>query len=133
MLSQRQRERDDNHRVVATLADYAAVHALVRSAVRVDPGGLSPRAARAYASLSAGRTLTRRELASAQGWAYNTAKKALGELTDQELAHVTSKTAPARYALVDRSLLGDSGSLLDPSELEEPAAQRPRKPSATAA
>jgi hypothetical protein len=103
--------------VVATPADYAAVHALVRAAVRVDPGSLSPRAGRAYASLAAGHPLTRRELASAQGWAYNTAKSALAELVRLELAHVVSKGAPARYALVDRSLLGGGTGLLDPAEL----------------
>ncbi len=130
LLYQRQRERDDEDRVVATLADYAVVYSLVRAAVRVDLGGLSPRAARAYASLSAGRALTRRELASAQGWAYNTAKKALAELTRQELAHVVSKRAPARYALVDRSLLGDTGALADPRELQPsaPAPKRTRTP-----
>ena len=59
----------------------------------------------------------------AQGWAYNTAKKALGELTQQELARVVSKGAPARYALADRSLLGASVGLLDPAELVADAAQ----------
>ena len=117
LLHQHQREVDDCFRVVATLADYAVVHELVRSAVRVDLDGLSPRAARAYVSLAGGGALTRRELASRQGWAYNTAKKALAELTEQELARVVSKAPPARYALVDRSLLGGTGALLDPREL----------------
>ncbi|MDC3379323.1 hypothetical protein OAX78_03475 [Planctomycetota bacterium] len=128
LLYQRQRERDDNFRVVATVADYAAVHALVRAAVRVDLGGLSPRAARAYGSLSAGKALTRRELAGEQGWAYNTAKKALGELVAQELAHVVTDRAPARYALVDRSLLGGTNGLLDPQELAAGAQVSTRKP-----
>jgi hypothetical protein len=132
LLHQRQRERDAEGRVLATPADYAQVHALVRAAVRVDPGSLSPRAARAYASLAAGHPLTRRELASAQGWAYNTAKSALAELVRLELAQVVSKGAPARYALVDRSLLGAGTGLLDPAELASapaPAAsRRSRKP-----
>ena len=89
----------------------------------MDVGDLSPRAARAYASLAAGQALTRRELAQAQGWAYNTAKKSLAELVEQELARVVNKGTPARYALVDRSLLGSPGSLLDPADLVTDAAQ----------
>ena len=131
LLYQRQRERDEHQRVVATLADYAAVHDLVRSAVRVDLEGLSPRAARAYTSLAAGQALTRRELAQREGWAYNTAKKSLAELVAQELARVSNVGPPARYALVDRSLLGHAGALLDPAELQEPALKR--QPSASAA
>ena len=126
LLHQRQRARDAQFRVVATPADYAAVWELVRAAVRVDVGDLSPRAARAYASLAAGQALTRRELAQAQGWAYNTAKKSLAELVQQELARVVNKGTPARYALVDRSLLGSPGSLLDPADLVTDAAQPSR-------
>ncbi len=60
LLYQRQRDRDEHQRVVATPADYAAVHGLVRAAVRVDLDGLTPRAARAYTSLVASPALTRR-------------------------------------------------------------------------
>lgn len=76
LLFQRQRQRDEALRVVATPADYRAVHALVKAAAPADVAGLSARAARAYASLSGRRALTRREVAAEQGWAYNTAKRA---------------------------------------------------------
>lgn len=126
LLHQRQRQRDDQFRVVATPADYAAVHRLVTTALRVELQGLSSRAARAYAALAERPAQTRRELAVSQGWAYNTAKKALAELLDQELARRTNETAPARYALVDRALLGGPGALLDPCELEQEGGVAPQ-------
>ncbi|MEZ6189483.1 MAG: hypothetical protein R3F62_31345 [Planctomycetota bacterium] len=122
LLHQRQREHDEHGRLVATPADYAAVYQLVRAAVRVDLECLSPKAASAYRLLAeAGRPLSRRGLAGESGWSYNTAKKALGELVGQELARKLGAGSPARYALVDRSLLGGSSELLDPAELGVPA------------
>lgn len=118
LLYQRQRQRDEHGRLIATPADYAAVHQLVRAAVRVDLECLSPKAAQAYRLLAqGGRPLSRRELAGQGGWAYNTAKKALDELVSQELARKLGAGSPARYALVDRTLLGGSNELLDPTEL----------------
>jgi len=122
LLYQRQRARDEHARIVATPADYAAVHGLVAGALAVDLDGLSPRAARTYATLAeAARPLTRREVARCQGWAYNTAKKGLAELVAQELASQLQPGPPARYALVARALLAGPGELLDPAELERPA------------
>ena len=90
---------------------------LVRQAVRVDLECLSPKAAQAYRQLAAGQALTRRQLAAQSGASYNTAKRALDELLAQELARKLGAGSPARYALVDRSLLGGSTELLDPAEL----------------
>jgi energy-coupling factor transporter ATP-binding protein EcfA2 len=119
LLHQQQRERDARARVVATVGDYAAIHALLAPSAAAEVAGLSPRAARAYRLLAAERgALTRRELAGREGWGYNTAKRALAELLSQELARVTEPGPPARYRLLDRSVLEAAGELLAPRELE---------------
>lgn len=46
LLHQRQREKDDQGRLVAAPADYGAVHALLTATLEHGHDGLSPRAAR---------------------------------------------------------------------------------------
>ncbi len=118
LLHQRQRERDAQGRVVAVLADYAAVHALVAPQVERELDGLSPRAARAYALLAeATDALTRRDLAALAGWNYMTSARALGELIAQELVVVEGRDPPARHRL-----LGGPASVLGGARLTPPEA-----------
>jgi DNA primase len=100
LLHQRQRERDAARRVVAIVADYAAVHALLASELARATDGLSPRAARVYRLLAeAGVPLSRREIAERVGWNYMTSARALNELAEQELVAVSKREQPKRYAL----------------------------------
>ncbi len=61
--------------------------------------------------------LDQTEVAALCGWSYNTARRALDELTGQELARVVEKGPPARYRLLDRSILGGVGQLVAPKKL----------------
>ena len=121
LLHARQRERDEAGQVVATLADYARVHALLRPQVEHAVEGLSPRAARLYRWLldrpRPATSATRRELAAALGWGYSTAKRALEELLLQELAALTDRGPPASYRVLDSTLRGPGAELLDPAAL----------------
>lgn len=99
LLQSRRRARDRQGRIVATDADYAAVHALLQPVAHA-PGheDLSPRAARAHAWLLARQEpVDRQGLACALGWSYNTAKKALAELLEHELVRRVEAGPPARY------------------------------------
>ena len=127
LLYQRQRARDGAGRVVAELADYRAVYALVAPQVAGELEGLSPRAARAYRRLAEeGGALSRRELAAREGWGYNTARRALRELVAHELAVVSDPGPPARYRLLGGALLGGAGGgLLDPDALADEVGGRP--------
>lgn len=119
LLHARQRDRDRLGRLVALVKDYAAVHALLRARVEESREGLSPRAARLHGWLvtsSAGRA-TRREIALALGWGYNTAKRALEELLAQELCALADKGPPAAYRLLERALPGSGAELVDPASL----------------
>jgi len=130
LLHQRQRERGPGpgDPVVATPADYAAVYALLAAQVARDLTGLSPRAERVYRLLVEGdRPRTRREVAAAMGWAYNTAKKALGELVDQELV-VADAGPPARYRILDASVVAPARELVPPEAIAE--STKPTKPKA---
>jgi len=120
LLHQRQRGRDPQGRLLAEPRDYAAVHALVRADLGREAVGLSGRAARAARALEQGGPLTRRELAQAQGWSYNTAKRALAELEAGELCARCEAGPPARYRLLDAGLLGlgPAAELLDPAALD---------------
>lgn len=119
LLHARQREQDKQGRLLATVADYAAVHALVQPVFDQAAHDLSPRAARAYRWLvDHGEPADRREIASALGWAYNTAKKALTELVNQELVREVEAGPPARYRpLGGRTVLGHASELTAPEEL----------------
>lgn len=119
LLHARQRERDKVGRLVARTADYAAVHALVQPVLEHAAQDLSPRAARVYRwLLDHGAAADRREIATALGWAYNTAKKALAELEAQELVRQVEPGPPARYRpLGARSVLGHAAELTPPSAL----------------
>lgn len=123
LLHARQRDRDAQDRTVATVTDYAAVHALVRPAFVHETAGLSPRAGRVYRHLlELGAPSGRREIADACGWTYNTAKKALAELEGQELVRLAELGPPARYLTVGRSILGGAAALTAPDDLEWRAA-----------
>lgn len=119
LLHQFQRERDGEGRLVATPADYAAVHALLQPVVSQQRDGLSPRAARAYAALAqASAPRSRRELAEHAGWNYMTAARALEELLRQELVRAVDREVPRRYRLVGKApLLGAPPDLTDPADL----------------
>ncbi|MCW8137693.1 MAG: hypothetical protein KIT58_02195 [Planctomycetota bacterium] len=119
LLYSRQRERDREGHVVATVADYATVHALVQPALDAAALDLSPRAARVLRWMTEeGEATDRREVASAMGWSYNTAKKALAELAAQELVRVVEPGPPARYRLLGpRGVLGGTAELTPPASL----------------
>lgn len=107
LLHQRQRERDRQGRLVATPADYAAVHALVAPQVDHEVEGLSPRAARVHRLLvERAAALSKREIAEAAGWSYHTADRAVRELIEQELAITERRLPPRTYRLVGDSALG---------------------------
>jgi len=119
LLHQRQRERDRAGRLVATPADYRAVYELVRPLVDAELDGLSPRAVRVYRHLGEAATgaVTRRDVATAFGWSYTAARRALAELVDQELVAVFAAKKPGRYRLFDRSLLRGAPCLTPPEEV----------------
>src|SRR5690606_20242813 len=121
LLFQHQRELSGSA-VVAEPRDYAAIHALLEPGLTRDLDGLSPRAVRLYRALAATKAgaLTRREAAALLDGSYNTAKRALGELLDQELVALADRGPPARYRLLDGSVLGAAGELLDPAALAGP-------------
>ncbi len=120
LLHQRQRERDAQGRIVATIADYAAIHALLAAVLEQSQDGLSPRAGRVYRLLAeAQEPLTRREIAARIGWNYMTSVRALDELVAQELVAVVEKAPPRRY-----QLLGAVGAL-GTAGLTKPAALTP--------
>jgi hypothetical protein len=119
LLFQRQRPRDARGALLAQPQDYAAIHALLRGGVG-DVPGLSQRALAAAETLRARGPLSRRQLADALGGSYNTAKRALAELCQQELATATDPGPPVRYRLLlseAKHPLGAGSALLDPSLL----------------
>ena len=119
LLYSRQRDRDREGRVVATVADYAAVHALLQPVVASTIDGLSPRAARAYALLvEAGEPITRREVADKSGWHYMTASRALDELEAQELVRPLDREVPRRWRVVGRGPVVDAPALTAPGEIK---------------
>lgn len=123
LLHQRQRERDQQGRLVATLADYEAVHRLLTAILEQSQDGLSPRAARVYKLLAeAGGPLTRRELAERIGWNYMTSVRALDELVAQELVAVVDKEPPRRYQLLGAPRLLPGPSITPPAALTPSAA-----------
>lgn len=118
LLYQRQRRRDSLGRLLATPADYAAVHALVRSVFADDVAGLSPRAVKALRFLeSAGTASTTRDLATGAGWSFNTAKAALADLVEVELAVRICGDRPARFKPLGCSPLGSQVELTPPAAL----------------
>jgi len=118
LLHQLDRERDPQGRVVATPADYAAVHTLLRPSVDLDVDGLPPRAARAYRVLvEAGEPRARREVAAALGWHYMTAARALDDLVAHELARVVDAGPPRRYRALEPGVLGGGATLTPPDQL----------------
>jgi DNA primase len=118
LLHQRQRERDEHGRVVASVGDYEAIHRLLIAVLQQTHDGLSPRAARVYRLLAeSDRPLTRREIADKIGWNYMTSVRALDELVAQELAAVADKQAPRRYQLLAEPRLVDAAALTAPATL----------------
>lgn len=118
LLHQRQRERDAQGRLVASLADYDAVHRLLAAVLEQSQDGLSPRAARVYRLMAdAEEPLTRREIADRIGWNYMTSVRALDELVAQELVAVVEKQAPRRYELLGAPRLLSTADLTSPYAL----------------
>ena len=110
LLHQRQRERDARGRVIAIVADYAAIHRLLVEVMEHTEDGLSPRAARVYRLLAdSGEPLTRREIAERVGWNYMTSVRALEELVAQELVAVTERVPPRRYQLLGAPRMSSAG------------------------
>ena len=123
LLHQRQRQRDKGGRLVATLADYEAVHRLLTATLEQSQDGLSPRAARVYKLLAeAQEPLTRRELAEAIGWNYMTSVRALDELVAQELVAVVEREPPRRYQLLGAPRLVPAVGITPPDALTPSAA-----------
>ena len=125
LLHQRSRERDGEGRLLATVADYAAIHALVEGSLAPRVEGLSARAADLYRHLAEdGEPVNRREVMAAVGTSYMTAKRLLEELIGQELVRrVPGDDWPRRYKIIDRSLVGVGATLTLPEALRE---QQPR-------
>lgn len=118
LLFSRQRDRDREGRVIATVADYAAIHGLLQPVVMSSIDGLSPRASRAYALIvESGEPLTRREVADRCGWHYMTASRALDELEAQELVKALDKEVPRRWRLVGRGPVADAPALTAPEKI----------------
>jgi hypothetical protein len=121
LLYQSQRERDDQGRVIATVADYAVIYDLLKPVVESELDGLSPKAATLYRKLTVEKTekgITRREVAKLLGSeSYMTAKRAVSELVAHELLREVGKTRPRRYQILDRSLLGGGTTLTPPETL----------------
>lgn len=118
LLHQRQRQKDELGRLVATLADYEAVHRLLTAVLEQGQDGLSPRAARVYKLLAdAQEPLTRRELAERIGWNYMTSVRALDELVAQELVAVVEKEPPRRYQLLGAPRLLPGAAITPPAAL----------------
>lgn len=105
LLCQRQRERDPRGQVVATVADYQVIYALLQPAVSREVDGLSPRAARLFKLVEEdpAAAISRRELAARLGWSYMTAARALEELERVELVRALDlREVPRRYRLAER-------------------------------
>ncbi|HBP22957.1 MAG TPA: hypothetical protein DEA08_34935 [Planctomycetes bacterium] len=121
LLHQRQRERDPHGRLVATVEDYEAVHALLASLLDDQLDELSARASRLYRWLAEEAELpsvTRRDVKEALGWSLSTARRALDELVRHELLKAQSGSKPIHYELLTRSLLHGGVGLTAPDELE---------------
>lgn len=121
LLHGRQRGRDERDRIVATVADYAGIYALVRPVVESTLDGLSPRGAELYRELarSTEKSITRRQAAAKLGWSYMTTKRALAELADHELVRSTRRGKPMKYRLIETSLLGSGAALTPPEEVAQ--------------
>ena len=118
LLYQHQRDRDSQGRLVATVEDYATVHDLLSPVLARRLEGLSERACKALEVLDKSASpVTRREVASELGWAFNTAKAALAELVAQELASVARTGRPQGFQVLDRSPLGGRVPLTPPESL----------------
>jgi len=120
LLFQRQREKDQKGRVVATLEDYRAVFALFAPLVEAELEDLSPRASAVYRVLSKRRkeSLTRRELAQCLGWSYTTTRRALDELVSHELATLDAdEDSVRRYRILDDVPLGTATGLRAPQAI----------------
>ena len=118
LLHQHQRDRDAHGQVVAVPADYAAVYALLQPVLEEGLDELSPRATKVYRVLARSSTpRARRELSSELRCGYNTVKRALAELLDQELVALVDAGPPATYRVLDRSVLGACAELREPEAL----------------
>ncbi|MCO5167396.1 MAG: hypothetical protein M9894_13685 [Planctomycetes bacterium] len=125
LLHQRQRERDDEGRLVASVADYRAIFDLYWPMIEGQVEDLSPRAAALYRALArreGDATVSRRESAALLGWTYTTTRRALDELVAHEMVKLVEGDAPRRYRVLDgtAAVPGVTG-LLHPDALEDPA------------
>jgi DNA-binding MarR family transcriptional regulator len=120
LLVQRQRKRDREGRLLATVEDYEIVYELLRPQVDAELDGLSARAATLYRTLLDGDRVpfTRREVADLLGWSYMTTKRTLDELVGNELVYVSDHEYVRSYALLEVSPLGNAASLKKPSEIK---------------
>lgn len=118
LLFQRQRERDDQGRVVATVADYRVIFQLVRRTVSAELDGLSSRAALLYRRLaeSSCTHVTTREAMALLGSSYMSASRAIHELETQELL-AAGRGKPRPYRVIDKSLLASVAALTPPEAL----------------
>ena len=119
LLVQRQRQRDQQGRLVATLDDYRVVHAILAPLVENELDGLSPRASKTYRALSKcqGGSFSRHEASTLMSSSYNTTKRALEELIEHELLRVADHGMPRRYELVTTLLASAGFTLTDPNKL----------------
>ncbi len=126
LLCQRRRDRDSQGRLVALARDYRAIHDLLNAFVAQEVEDLSPRAAQLYRNLGEhGKSVSRREASGLWGTSYNTAKRSLAELEDQELVILSDPGPPRRYRILDRSVLGAGAELVPPDALTGSAAPLP--------
>jgi DNA primase len=120
LLMQKQRKRDAEGRLVATVEDYRIIYDLLRPQVDAELDGLSPRASTLYRRLYDGdRTpFTRRDAADLLGWSYMTTKRALDELVAHELVYLSDQEYVRSYQLLEVSVLGKTASLKKHSEIK---------------
>ncbi len=119
LLHQRQRERDERGRLLATARDYEAAFRLVFPLVEAELEDLSPRASAVYRELARRKhPVTRREIANQLGWPYTTTRRALDELVAHELASsAEDEEGLRRYSLLDTVTVGAGSELREPSAI----------------
>ena len=123
LLHQASREQDENGSIVATLADYAAIHALVADRIAEGVEASVPKTVRetvkAVAEITAeGASATVKQIAQALNVDHSTASRRCKIASKREYIRneESSRGRPARYAPAD-SMPDETKLLPDPEEL----------------
>lgn len=119
VLFQRQRERDANENVIATVDDYRVAYSIFAPLVEAEFEDLSMRAAHVYRLLKKNHaevSFKRRDVIALTSWPFTTARRAIDELVTHELVRLVRKKAPITYRVVDVPLTESTG-LTHPDEV----------------